>query len=193
MERPRLLLIDNVDSFSFMLADYLRVSGADLEVVRNDELTADEALALGRDGIVISPGPGRPEDAGISVALAGMCVLRRRPLLGVCLGHQALALALGGRVVRVTPVHGKVDDVRHDGTGLFAGLSSPLRFTRYHSLAVTGLPRTLEAQAWGRDGVVMAMRHVSAPAHGVQFHPESVASEGGSRLIDAFVRFCQSA
>jgi anthranilate synthase component 2 len=187
MTAPRLLLIDNVDSFSFMLADYLRAAGAEVDVERNDALPVDRALALGRDGIVISPGPGAPREAGISVALAGACIAARRPLLGVCLGHQAMALACGGEVARVAPMHGKIASVRHDASGLFAGLPSPLPATRYHSLAVTRLPDALLANAWSQDGAVMAMRHASAPAHGIQFHPESVATGHGAALIAAFV------
>jgi anthranilate synthase component 2 len=184
---PRLLLIDNVDSFSFMLADTLRVAGADVRVERNDALDVAQALSLGHDGIVISPGPGAPLDAGITVALAAACVAQRRPMLGVCLGHQALALACGGGVGRVSPMHGKVASVRHDASGLFAQLPSPLSATRYHSLAVTDLPEPLLANAWSEDGTIMAMRHASAPAHGIQFHPESIATSHGTALIAAFV------
>ena len=187
MTAPRLLLIDNVDSFSFMLADYLRVAGADVRVERNDALDVGQALELGRDGIVISPGPGAPRDAGISVALATACIAERRPLLGVCLGHQAMALACGGEVGRTAPMHGKIAEVRHDASGLFARLPSPLAATRYHSLAATALPDTLIANAWSEDGTVMAMRHLHAPAHGIQFHPESVATVEGAALIAAFV------
>jgi anthranilate synthase component 2 len=191
MIAPRLLLIDNVDSFSFMLADYLRVAGAEVRVERNDALGVGQALALGRDGMVISPGPGAPRDAGISVALAAACIAERKPLLGICLGHQAMALACGGRVERVAPMHGKIAQVRHDASGLFARLPSPLAATRYHSLAVTHLPDTLLANAWSDDGTVMAMHHSSAPAHGIQFHPESVATEHGAALIAAFVSACR--
>lgn len=186
---PRLLLLDNFDSFSFMLADRLRVAGADVEVARNDALGVDQALD-GYDGIVISPGPGTPADAGISVDLAHACVARGRPLLGVCLGHQALALACGGTVARVAPMHGKVANVRHDGSGLFAGLPSPLAATRYHSLAVTALAGPLLANAWSEDGTVMAMRHATVPAHGIQFHPESIATAHGDALLAAFVTGC---
>jgi anthranilate synthase component 2 len=193
VNRPKLLLVDNVDSFSFMLADALIVAGADLDVVRNDEVSVDEALALGRDGIVVSPGPGAPEDAGISVSLAAAAIRLDRPFLGVCLGHQALAFACGGRVGRVPPVHGKVSLVRHDGEGLFAKLSSPLPFTRYHSLAVTQLPNDLVAAAWSDDQVVMAIQHRRAPAFGLQFHPESVASTHGQCLLEAFVERCGQA
>jgi anthranilate synthase component 2 len=186
---PRLLLLDNFDSFSFMLADRLRVAGAEVVVARNDALDVDQALA-GYDGIVISPGPGAPADAGISVELARACVAQDRPLLGVCLGHQALALACGGTVARVAPMHGKVANVRHDGSGLFAGLPSPIAATRYHSLAVTALAGALLANAWSEDGTVMAMRHASAPAHGIQFHPESIATAHGDALLAAFVADC---
>lgn len=190
MTSPRLLLLDNIDSFTFMLADRLRVAGAEVVVERHDSIDIARALVVGRDGIVISPGPGAPRDAGISVALAAACVERRRPYLGVCLGHQALGLACGARIDRVAPMHGKIAAVRHDDSGLFAGLPSPFEATRYHSLAVIGLPETLIANAWSEDGVVMAMRHRDAPAHGIQFHPESVATPHGTALLAAFVGLC---
>ena len=190
--RPRLLMLDAVDSFTFMLVDTLRQAGAEVEVARSDALSVAEALEAGRDGIVISPGPGRPGDAGIAVALAGACVVTRKPLLGVCLGHQALALACGSRVERTPPMHGKVASVRHDRSGLFAGLPSPFAATRYHSLAVAEPLAPLIANAWSEDGTVMAMRHADAPAHGIQFHPESVASECGLALLGAFVGLARS-
>ncbi len=171
MSVPSILVIDNVDSFTFMLVDYLKALGAE-----------------GQDGILISPGPGRPEDAGISVELAGVCIERRHPLLGVCLGHQAIALACGSRVERTPPIHGKVGAVRHDGTGLFANLPTPLAATRYHSLAVSAVEPPLIANAWSADGTIMAMRHEGAPVYGVQFHPESVASEYGRELLGAFLK-----
>ena len=189
MTAPRLLLLDNVDSFTFMLADTLSVAGADVRVVRDPDFDVAAAVA-NHDGLVISPGPGTPEDAGQSVALAAACIAARRPLLGVCLGHQAIALACGGSVARVPPMHGKIAGVRHDGSGLFAGLPSPLDATRYHSLAVTDLPPSLVANAWSDDGTVMAMRHADAPAHGIQFHPESIATIHGAALLAAFVRLC---
>lgn len=192
MNAPRLLVVDNVDSFTFMLVDYLTALGAEVAVKRNDALSASEAIDCGADGILISPGPGTPEQAGISVALAKACVDRRRPLLGVCLGHQAIALACGSAVARTLPVHGKVAKVRHDGSGLFAGLPSPLSATRYHSLAVPEPRPPLIANAWSEDGTVMAMRHDSAPVHGVQFHPESVTSEHGKDLLKAFLEICQA-
>jgi anthranilate synthase component 2 len=191
MSAPRLLLLDNVDSFSFMLADTLRVAGAEVMVERHDALDVEGALAIGRDGIVISPGPGAPDDAGISVALAAACITRSRPLLGVCLGHQAIALACGGTVKRVAPMHGKIARVRHDGSGLFARLPSPFAATRYHSLAVVDLPQSLIPNAWSEYGTVMAMRHATAPTHGIQFHPESVATEHGIALLAAFVAACR--
>ncbi|MDP9085500.1 MAG: aminodeoxychorismate/anthranilate synthase component II [Pseudomonadota bacterium] len=188
---PRLLMIDNVDSFTFMLVDYLRVAGANVRVARNDAVGPAEAFGDEFDGLVISPGPGRPEQAGCSVAVAGACIAARKPLLGVCLGHQAIALACGGRVERVAPIHGKASPVRHDGSGLFDGLPSPFAATRYHSLAVAGMPDSLAANAWSDEGMVMGLRHRSAPAHGLQFHPESVASEAGPALIAAFVELAR--
>lgn len=192
MNGPRILVVDNVDSFTFMLVDYLVALGAEVVVKRNDALSVGEALGSGADGILISPGPGKPEDAGISEALAGACIERRHPLLGVCLGHQAIALACGSPVERTYPVHGKIARVTHDGSGLFTGLPSPFAATRYHSLAVPDPRPPLIANAWSDDGTVMAMRHESAPAHGVQFHPESVASEQGRALLSAFLEICHA-
>ena len=191
MTAPRILVVDNVDSFTFMLVDYLADLGAEVAVKRNDALTVDEAIGSGADGILISPGPGKPEDAGISIGLAKACIGRRHPLLGVCLGHQAIGLACGSSVERTYPVHGKVAQVRHDGSGLFAGLPSPFAATRYHSLAVTNPRPPLFANAWSDDGTVMAMRHAEAPVHGIQFHPESVASEQGRPLLAAFLAACR--
>ena len=190
MTAPRILVVDNVDSFTFMLVDYLVDLGADVTVRRNDAVAVDEALAIGVDGILISPGPGRPDEAGISVALAAACIDRRHPLLGVCLGHQAIALACGSAVEQTLPVHGKVAAVRHDRSGLFAGLPSPFAATRYHSLAVPHPRPPLIANAWSGDGTVMAMRHADAPVHGIQFHPESIASEQGKPLLSAFLATC---
>lgn len=187
----RLLALDNRDSFTFMLVDYLRGAGADVVVARSDALSVPDALEAGRDGILVSPGPGAPADAGISVALAAAAIDVRRPYLGVCLGHQALALACGSVVDRVAPVHGKVASVRHDGSGLFEALASPLAMTRYHSLAVTDVRAPLLANAWNAEGLCMGMRHADAPAHGIQFHPESVASEAGPVLLRAFVEECE--
>lgn len=187
---PSVLVVDNLDSFTFTLVDYLLTLGAKVQVVRSGALSVREALSSGADGFLISPGPGHPGGAGISVDLAKACIAERRPLLGVCLGHQAIGLACGAGVQPVAPVHGKTDAIRHDKAGLFAGLPSPLTVTRYHSLAVTGLPDALTANAWSDDGSVQAMRHAEAPVHGVQFHPESVASDCGHQLLAAFLKQC---
>lgn len=185
-----ILVLDNKDSFTFTLVDYLRKLGADVVVERSDALGVQDVLARSPAGILVSPGPGRPEDAGISVAMASACIERSLPYCGICLGHQALALACGSSVTTVEPRHGKVSKVRHDGTGLFAGLPSPFDATRYHSLAVPDPQPPLIANAWSDDGQVMAMRHDSAPAHGIQFHPESIASEHGHALLGAFLTSC---
>ena len=190
MPGTRILALDNYDSFTFTLVDYLRVAGANVTVFRSDAISAREALAGPFDGFLISPGPGRPEDAGISVELAHGCIETSRPLLGVCLGHQAIALACGQKVGRVPPMHGKIATIRHDHTGVFERLPWPFAATRYHSLAVGEPSLPLIANAWSEDGVVMAMRHQHAPVHGVQFHPESIASEHGHALLAAFLGIC---
>jgi len=192
MIAPRILVIDNVDSFTFMLVDYLASLGAEVAVKRNDALTPDAAIGSGSDGILISPGPGRPEQAGISVELARACIERDHPLLGVCLGHQAIALACGSTVEQTWPVHGKVARIRHDGSGLFDGLPTPFAATRYHSLAVPDPRPPLIANGWSDDGTVMAMRHQQAPVHGIQFHPESVASEQGKAILSRFLAMCRA-
>jgi anthranilate synthase component 2 len=184
---PRVLVIDNFDSFTFTLVDYLRRLGAEVRVERNDAIGVEAALGPDNDAILISPGPGTPEAAGISVKLADACVQRRRPLLGVCLGHQAIALACGSSVERVPPVHGKAGALRHDGSGIFADLPPTFQVTRYHSLAVPDVRPPLVANAWSEDGQVMALRHCAAPVHGVQFHPESVATEQGLNLLRNFL------
>ncbi len=190
MAERHILAIDNYDSFTFTLVDYLRDAGAEVTVRRNDAIAVREALAGPFDGFLISPGPGRPEDAGISVELATACIDTSRPLLGVCLGHQAIALACGQKVGRVPPMHGKIASIRHDHTGLFERLPTPFSATRYHSLSVSDPTPPLIANAWSEDGVVMAMRHDRAPVHGVQFHPESIASEHGHALLAAFLEIC---
>ena len=190
MPSPAILAVDNYDSFTFTLVDYLTSLGAEVTVEKNDTISVDEALAGPFDGIMISPGPGKPEDAGISVALTKACIEAKRPLLGICLGHQAMAIACGSNVERVPPVHGKVNQVRHDGSGLFDGLPSPVAATRYHSLAVPEPREPLIANAWADDGLVMAMRHADAPAHGIQFHPESIGSEHGHAMLRAFLKLC---
>ena len=184
-----ILVIDNYDSFTWNLVHYLQQLGAEVEVVRNDALTADAALASGASGFLISPGPCSPNEAGISLDLVGACARAGKPLFGVCLGHQSIGQYFGGKVVRARELmHGKVSSVTHDGTGVFAGIPSPFIATRYHSLVVEDLPDALAANAWSEDGTVMGFRHRDLPIHGVQFHPESIATEHGHALIANFLR-----
>jgi len=191
----RLLVIDNYDSFTYNLVQYLGELGADLEVVRNDAAALDELVARRPAGVVISPGPGRPEDAGVTVAAVtafGPSV----PLLGVCLGHQAIGQAFGGRVVRArTLMHGKTSKIHHDGRGVFAGLPGGFEATRYHSLVVeaASLPGVLEVCARTDDGEIMGLRHRTLPVHGVQFHPESILTGEGKRLLGNFLSLCRGA
>ncbi len=185
----KIFLLDNYDSFTYNLVQLLARIGADVTVERNDEVTVEEVQALAPDAIVISPGPSRPEKAGISVELVrslGASV----PILGVCLGHQAIGVAYGAEVIRVPPVHGKARPVHHMASGSFEGLPSPFEAARYHSLAVArdGLPAELEVTAWSDDGVVMAMRHRSHPVEGFQFHPESILTPDGEALVASFLR-----
>jgi anthranilate synthase component 2 len=182
------LLIDNYDSFTYNLWHYLSELGAEIVVHRNDALSVAEALALNPQGIIISPGPGVPAQSGITVPL--VAAAGSIPLLGVCLGHQAIGEAFGGQVVRAPlPMHGKVSPIEHDGTGLFAGLNNPLAATRYHSLIVErfSVPACLRINAWTADGLIMGLEHRSLPIHGVQFHPESIASEAGKPLLKNFL------
>ncbi len=188
-----ILVIDNYDSFTYNLVQMLGGLGAELAVVRNDIESVPELLARGADGIVLSPGPGRPEAAGVCIDL--LRARPRRPLLGVCLGHQALGAAFGATVGRArTLMHGKMSDVEHGGVGLLDGLPSPFAATRYHSLAVEeeSLPEFLEPMAWTGDGTLMAMRHTELPYWGVQFHPESVLTETGPRLLRNFLDLCEA-
>ena len=183
------VLIDNYDSFSHNLARYIREIGAKVEILRNDARTLAEIDAREPSHVVISPGPCTPERAGISLE-AVRYFAGRRPLLGVCLGHQCIAQALGGRVIRATKVmHGKTSPVAHDGRALFAGIPNPLRVTRYHSLVVEedSLPPSLEITARSDDGVIMALTHCDLPIAGVQFHPEAVLTEHGHRLLKNFL------
>lgn len=183
-----ILLIDNYDSFTFNLYHFLGDLGAVVEVRRNDSLSTDEALALQPEAILLSPGPCTPNEAGICLDLIQAAAARRVPLMGVCLGHQAIGQAFGARVTRAPePVHGKVWDVVHGGTDLFAGLPSPFRATRYHSLVVEDLPETLIPTARTADGLIMGLAHRDLPIWGVQFHPESIASEHGHDLLRNFL------
>jgi anthranilate synthase/aminodeoxychorismate synthase-like glutamine amidotransferase len=185
-----IFVLDNYDSFTYNLVQYLGELGATLHVRRNDQVTLDEIAALAPSHIVISPGPGRPEDAGVTprvIERFGPSI----PILGVCLGHQAIGLVCGGRVVRApVPMHGKTSVIEHDGRGVFAGLASPLEASRYHSLVVEeqGLPDALEISARSRgDGIIMGLRHKSWPLQGVQFHPESVLTSDGRRMLRNFM------
>ena len=184
-----LLLLDNYDSFTYNLFHYLGELGSDVLVHRHDALSADEALALGPEAIVISPGPCTPDKAGISLdlvrAAAGIC-----PILGVCLGHQTIAQAFGGRIVRAPKLmHGKISPVQHEGEGLFEDIPSPFKATRYHSLIAEAesLPDCLEVTAQTEDGVIMGLKHQDLPIFGVQFHPESIETKHGHRLLKNFL------
>ena len=188
MSAPRVFVLDNYDSFTFNVVQLLGRIGVEVAVARNDELTVREMADLRPDAIVISPGPSRPENAGISVELVrelGPSV----PILGVCLGHQAIGVAYGAEVIRVPPVHGKAWPIHHASTGAFDGLPSPIVAARYHSLAIArdSLPPELEVTAWSEDGVVMGVRHRSHPVEGFQFHPESILTDDGEALLSAFL------
>ncbi|WP_343612586.1 aminodeoxychorismate/anthranilate synthase component II [Novosphingobium sp.] len=183
-----ILVIDNYDSFTFNLVHYLLELGAEVEVVRNDALSAGQAISSGAQGFLISPGPCTPNEAGISLDLVGAAADAGKPLLGVCLGHQAIGQYFGGKVVRGGLMHGKTSPVTHDDTGVFAGLPSPFTATRYHSLIVEDIPETLKVNARSDDGHVMGFRHASLPIHGVQFHPESIATEHGHAMLANFLR-----
>ena len=185
-----LLLIDNYDSFTYNLVHYLGELGADVAVHRNDALDVQSALALHPDAIILSPGPCDPAQAGICLALTAAAAETRTPLLGVCLGHQTIGQAFGGKVVRCHEiVHGKMGVMHHAGKGVFAGLPSPFRATRYHSLVVERqtLPACLEVTAWLEDGTIMGLRHRERLIEGVQFHPESIASEHGHQILRNFL------
>jgi anthranilate synthase component II len=184
----RILVIDNYDSFTWNLVHYLMELGAEVEVVRNDAITAAEALASNAQAFLISPGPCTPNEAGVSLNLVAACAEAKRPLLGVCLGHQSIGQHFGGKVVRGGLMHGKTSPVTHDGSGLFAGLPSPFTATRYHSLIVEDIPESLIVNATSDDGHVMAFRHKDLPIHSVQFHPESIATEHGHAMLANFMR-----
>jgi len=191
---PRLLMIDNYDSFAYNLFQYLGELGAEVEVVRNDDATLDALFERAPDGLVISPGPGRPEDAGVSVAAVRRFGEARIPVLGVCLGHQAIGESFGGRIVGArTIMHGKVSEIHHEDRGVFRGLPSPFEATRYHSLVIDGAscPAELEVTARTDDEEIMGVRHRELPIEGVQFHPESILTGEGKRLLGNFVARCR--
>ena len=184
------LLIDNYDSFVYNLRHFLGELGAGFEVHRNDAISVADAMAMQPEGIVISPGPCDPDKAGICLDLVAAAATARIPLLGVCLGHQTIGQAFGGKVIRAPePMHGKLSRMHHNDTGVFSGLPNPFEATRYHSLLVerSSLPNCLEVNAWTEDGLIMGFRHRTLPIHGVQFHPESIASQAGHRLLGNFL------
>jgi anthranilate synthase component 2 len=185
-----LLLIDNYDSFTYNLFHYLGTLGAEVVVRRNDEIEVQTAMGLRPEAIILSPGPCDPDKAGVCLALINAAAETRTPLMGVCLGHQAIGQQFGGKVIRAPAImHGKIDDILHHGKGVFRGLPSPFRATRYHSLTVERetLPDSLEITAEVADGTIMGLRHRTLPIEGVQFHPESIASEHGLALLDNFL------
>jgi anthranilate synthase component 2 len=183
-----IVLIDNYDSFTFNLFHYLGGLGADVVVHRNDKISVADVMATEPDAIVLSPGPCTPNEAGICLDLIAKASATI-PILGVCLGHQAIGQAFGGKVARATPLHGKVSEIKHKGTGVFRGINGPLKATRYHSLVVerASMPRELSVNAETGDGLVMGLIHASLPVHGVQFHPESIASEHGHLMLKNFL------
>jgi anthranilate synthase component 2 len=183
-----ILVIDNYDSFTWNLVHYLMELGARVEVMRNDAISAGQALSSGAKGFLISPGPCTPNEAGVSLELVAACADAKRPLLGVCLGHQAIGQHFGGKVVRGHLMHGKTASVEHDDSGVFAGIPSPFTATRYHSLVVEDAHAPLVINATSPDGAVMGLRHETLPIHGVQFHPESIATEHGHALLANFLR-----
>jgi anthranilate synthase/aminodeoxychorismate synthase-like glutamine amidotransferase len=189
-----ILLIDNYDSFTFNLVQFFGDLGAECVVKRNDALSAEEALALRPEAIVLSPGPCTPNEAGICLDVVKLAAERKMPLFGVCLGHQAIGQAFGGQVVRARePVHGKTSEVFHDNTDIFAGLPSPFTATRYHSLIVqqSTLPASLVPTAWVEDGTIMGLRHATLPIYGVQFHPESIATAYGHDILRNFLNLAR--
>jgi anthranilate synthase/aminodeoxychorismate synthase-like glutamine amidotransferase len=189
----RLLMIDNYDSFTYNLYQYLGEMGAEVDVVRNDAETLEGLLARDPDGVVISPGPGIPEEAGVSVEVVERFAARGTPVFGVCLGHQSIGVAYGGRIVRARSImHGKTSLMHHEGQGVFEGLPAPFEATRYHSLVIEpdSCPEILEITARTEDGEIMGVRHRELPVEGVQFHPESILTEAGKQLLGNFIRTC---
>ncbi len=188
MSDDRILVIDNYDSFTFNLVHYLMELGAEVDVVRNDAISAGQALSSGAQAFLLSLGPKTPDEAGICLDMVAACADARKPLLGVCLGHQSIGQFFGGKVVRGGLMHGKTSPVTHDGSGLFAGIPSPFTATRYHSLIVEDIPDDLIVNATSDDGHVMGFRHRDLPIHSVQFHPESIATEHGHAMLANFMR-----
>ena len=188
-----ILVVDNYDSFTYNRVHYLAELGADAHVIRNDAMGVNEALALGAEGVLLSPGPCAPDQAGICLDMIRQAP-PHLPILGVCLGHQAIGQAFGGEVVRAKQLmHGKTSPIRHEGRSVFAGLPDPFTATRYHSLAVRreSLPECLQVTAWTEDGEIMGLAHRERPIHGVQFHPESIATEHGHELLDNFLKLAR--
>ncbi|HEY5656299.1 MAG TPA: aminodeoxychorismate/anthranilate synthase component II [Myxococcota bacterium] len=186
-------IVDNYDSFTYNLVQYLSELGADVDVVRNDAIAAAELMGSGPDGVVISPGPGEPQDAGISIEVVKLCARSETPLLGVCLGHQAIGVAFGGKIVRARCImHGKISAIEHDARGVFEGLPSPFEATRYHSLVIAeeSCPAELEITARTADREIMGVRHREHPIEGVQFHPESIVTKAGKALLRNFLDRC---
>lgn len=183
-------LIDNYDSFTYNIVQYLGETGAEIRVFRNDKVSVNDVMALKPDGIVISPGPSDPDHAGICLGLIKAAADNDIPLLGVCLGHQAIGQAFGGRIVKTKPLHGKTSIVSHTGRSVFENTPSPLEVTRYHSLVIAPetIPDTLDVTAKTDDGIIMGVMHKSKPVHGVQFHPESIATAHGRQMLDNFVK-----
>jgi anthranilate synthase component 2 len=188
MSKNRILVIDNYDSFTFNLVHYLQELGAQVEVVRNDAISAGQALSSGAQAFLLSPGPCTPNEAGICLDMVAACAEAKKPLLGVCLGHQTIGQHFGGKVVRGGLMHGKTSPISHDRSGLFVGLPSPFTATRYHSLIVEDIPADLVVNATSDDGHIMGFRHQNLPIHGVQFHPESIATEHGHAMLANFMR-----
>ena len=185
-----LLVIDNYDSFTYNLVHYAQELGAKTHIVRNDDISVDQALELGAKAVLLSPGPCTPNEAGICLDLIKEAPVDL-PILGICLGQQSIGQAFGGKVIRAKEImHGKISPIHHDGTGLFEGLTNPFNATRYHSLAIDRetLPDDLHVDAWTEDGEIMGLRHKERPIFGLQFHPESIASENGHALIDRFLK-----
>lgn len=184
-----IILIDNYDSFTYNLVQYLGDLGVETQVHRNDQITVDEVIALNPKGLMISPGPSDPDHAGICLDLVKRAADEAMPLFGVCLGHQTIGQAMGGNIVKQSPMHGKRSQITHDNKSVFKGLPSPLTITRYHSLVIEKdtMPDTLEITAQTDDGVIMGVAHKTLPIHGVQFHPESIATEHGHDMLKNFI------